>query len=103
YVVKNLKEQGYTPVLCIDEFEGLINEEVFDLRFFTNLRSIAQNDGLALVVASKHSLRDLVSSTLKTSPFFNIFEKLILRPFSLKEAEMFVNAKSQLAGFDDQE
>jgi hypothetical protein len=101
-IVKNLKEQGYTLVLCIDEFEGLTNEDTFDLRFFTGLRAIAQT-GLALVVASKRSLIDLVSSTLKTSPFFNIFEKLTLKPFSFKEAKMFVNAKSQLAGFDAQE
>jgi hypothetical protein len=100
--VKNLKEQGYTLVLCIDEFEGLTNEDTFDLRFFTGLRAIAQT-GLALVVASKRSLIDLVSTTLKTSPFFNIFDKLTLQPFSPKEAEMFVNAKSQLAGFDAQE
>lgn len=101
-MVKNLKEQGYTLVLCIDEFEGLTNEDTFDYRFFTGLRAIAQT-GLALVVASKCSLIDLVSTTLQTSPFFNIFEKLTLQSFSRKEAEMFVNAKSQLAGFDTQE
>jgi hypothetical protein len=101
-MVKNLKEQGYTLVLCIDELEGLTNEDMFDLHFFTGLRAIAQT-GLALVVASKRSLIDLVSTTLKTSPFFNIFEKLTLQPFSRKEAEAFVNAKSQLAGFDTQE
>jgi hypothetical protein len=102
YIVRELKEQGYSPVLCIDEFEGLTNENTFDFRFFTGLRAIAQI-GLVLVVASKRSLIDLVSSTLKTSPFFNIFEKLTLKPFSPREAEMFVNAKGNLAGFDTQE
>ena len=100
--VRTLKEQGYTLVLCIDEFEGLTNENTFDYRFFTGLRAIAQT-GLALVVASKHSLIDLVSTSLKTSPFFNIFEKLTLHPFSLREAETFVNAKGQLADFNAQE
>lgn len=101
-IIKNLKKQGYMPVLCIDEFEGLTSEDTFDIRFFTGLRAIAEA-GLALVVASKHSLIDLVSSTLKTSPFFNIFEKLSIKSFSLKEAERFVYEKAQLAGFDAHE
>lgn len=100
--VRNIKAEGYRPVLCIDEFEGLTNEETFDLRFFTNLRAIAQA-GLALITASKHPLIQIVSKTLKTSPFFNIFEKLMLRSFSVKEAETFVKAKGALAKFDEQE
>ncbi len=100
--VKDMRERRLTPVLCIDEFEGLANEDIFELRFFTGLRAIAQS-GLVLVVASKHSLIDLVSSTLKTSPFFNIFEKLSLGPFSPKEAEEFVHIKSDQAGFNQQE
>lgn len=100
--LKNIRRQGYMPVLCIDEFEGLANEQTFDLRFFTSLRAIAQA-GLALVVASKSSLLELVSSTLKTSPFFNIFERLTLKPFSIKEAKKFVEARSSVAGFTQQE
>ncbi|MDQ2715262.1 MAG: TIR domain-containing protein [Chloroflexota bacterium] len=100
--MKLLKKQGWRPVLCIDEFEGMTNEETFDLRFFSGLRAIAQ-ESLALVTASKRPLIELVSSTVKTSPFFNICEKLTLKPFSAKEAEAFVKAKSQIAGFDDQE
>jgi hypothetical protein len=100
--VKHMRASGYAPVLCIDEFEGLTNEETFDLRFFTNLRAIAQA-GLVLVVASKHPLTQLMSSTLKTSPFFNIFKKLTLGPFSKQEAEVFVNMKSKEACFSDRE
>jgi len=102
HALMHMRKQGYKPVLCIDEFEGLTNEETFDLRFFANLRAIAQA-GLALVVASKSSLLDLVSSTLKTSPFFNIFERLTLKPFSAKEAQEFVEAKGIIAGFNEQE
>ncbi len=100
--VRNMKADGYIPVLCIDEFEGLTNEETFNLRFFTSLRAIAQA-GLTLIISSKRPLIQLVSDTLKTSPFFNIFEKLTLRPFSVKEAETFVSAKSDLAKFNQQE
>lgn len=100
--VKDIRSQGEAPVLFIDEFEGLTNEQTFNLRFFTGLRAIAQA-GLVLVVASKRPLIDLVSNTLKTSPFFNIFEKLTLKPFTAKEAENFITTKSLAASFTTQE
>lgn len=102
HTIKHMRASGHTLVLCIDEFEGLTSEETFDLRFFTNLRAIAQA-GLVLVVASKHPLIQLVSDTLKTSPFFNIFEKLALKPFSAQEAEAFANAKSEEAYLSNRE
>jgi TIR domain/AAA domain len=102
HAVEDMKNRNLTPILFIDEFEGLTNEETFDLRFFTSLRAIAQT-GLVLIVASKNPLIDLVSGILKTSPFFNIFERLTIAPFSIKEAEAFVRVKSDQAGFTDQE
>jgi hypothetical protein len=101
-VVRHLRKSGSVPVLCIDEFEGLIHEEAFDLCFFIKLRAIAQA-GLVLVTASRHPLTEVVSSALKTSPFFNIFEKLTLEPFSLLEAQAFVDMKSKKAHFSDRE
>ncbi len=101
-VVKDLKSRNQIPVLCIDEFEGLSNRQAFDLNFFSELRAITQA-GLILVVASKHRLIELVSDTLKTSPFFNVFEQLTLNPFSTKEAQEFAKAKANQAGFTEQE
>ena len=101
-VVKDLKLRNQTPVLCIDEFEGIVDRQEFDMNFFTGLRAIAQS-GLVLIVTSRSPLIDIVSDNVKTSPLFNVFAQLILKPFSTEEAEKFAEAKSALAGFTDQE
>ena len=100
--VKELRKRNQPPILCIDEFEGLDNEQEFDLNFFRSLRSIAEA-GLVLVVASKRPLIEIVGEPGKTSGFFNIFEQLTIEPFNLEEAEAFAKAKGNQAGFTDQE
>ena len=100
--LESLIAKNQTPILCIDEFEKLAGGQEFDLDFFTGLRAITQA-GLGLVVASKSPLIDLVSDHVKTSPFFNIFEQLTLRPFNEKEAEAFAEAKGMQAGFTNKE
>jgi len=100
--VQQLLSKNQPLVLCIDEFEGFGNREVFDLHFFTSLRAMAQA-GLSLIVASKSPLIDFVGDNGKTSGFFNIFEQLSIRPFGLKEAERFVQFKGDQAGLTDQE
>jgi len=100
--VKDMHSKNLVPVLCIDEFEGLTNQQKFNVNFFTELRAIEQS-GLTLVVASKQPLITIVSEQVKTSPFFNVFEQLMLQPFSLEEAKRFVQEKSAQAGLDEQE
>jgi len=68
-VVKDLKLRNQIPILCIDEFEGLSNRQAFDSTFFAELRAISQ-DGLILIVASKHRLIDIVSDSLKIESIF---------------------------------
>src|SRR5207249_6511816 len=97
-----LKLRNLIPVLCIDEFEGLGNRQAFDLNFFMHLRAITQA-GLTLVVASKYRLIDIVSDSLKSSPFFNVFEQLTLNSFGPKEAQEFAKAKGNQAGFTELE
>jgi hypothetical protein len=98
--VTQLKAKGETPVLCIDEFEGLMSGEEFDLQFFSHLRAVTHS-GLVLVIASLRPLREMARSQVNTSPFFNIFTQLTLRPFSEKVAESFVRTKGAVAGFSD--
>jgi hypothetical protein len=104
--VEQLKSKNLTPVLCIDEFEGLCRQQEFKLEFLENLRAITQI-GLCLVVASQHSLIDVVVNSVgeaaRPSPFFNVFEQLTLKPFSKEEAERFAEEKSIQARFTDQE
>ena len=99
---KEQKARAITPVLCVDEFEGFLNRQAFDLAFLANLRYIAQN-GLVLVVCSKSPLINFVSEHCKTSPFFNIFRQIVLKPFDKADAEDFAHKKSAQAGWNDEE
>ncbi len=102
--IVNLRAKQEIPVLCIDEFEAFSNNAIFNLQFFSGLRSLA-GPGLELcfVIASKTPLIDIVGDIGKTSGFFNIFEQLTLRPFNSEEADEFIDAKGMQAGFNDQE
>jgi hypothetical protein len=101
-VVQELTSKNQVPALCIDEFEGFGNRQVFDLHFFTALRAMTQI-GLCLIVTSKIPLIDFISDYGKTSGFFNVFEQLMIRPFSGKEAERFVQSKGTEVGLTEQE
>lgn len=101
-VVQELTSKNQFPVLCIDEFEGFSDRQVFNLHFFTALRAMTQT-GLSLVIASKSPLIDIVGDYGKTSGFFNVFEQLTIKPFSAKEAERFVQNKGTQAHFTEQE
>src|SRR6266496_2328497 len=101
-VVASMQTKNVVPVLCIDEFEGFFNQQDFDCEFFEGLRYVATN-GLVLVIVSKSPLMDLVSERCRTSPFFNIFEQITLKPFTKVEAEEFAQAKSKEARFNDDE
>ena len=105
-VTKLYKQQRIRPVLCIDEFEGLGQQSEFDLDFLNGLRSMTQ-EGLVLITVTRTSLMDAVVSILgeksRTSPFFNIFYDLTLKPFNEKDAFTFAQAKSVQVGFTEQE
>ena len=90
--------KNQTLVLCIDEFEGLSNRQIFNLSFFRSLRAMAQA-GLVLVVASRKPLIDIVGRDGETSGFFNIFEQLTLKPFNIDIARKFAQDKGDQAGF----
>jgi transcriptional regulator with XRE-family HTH domain len=106
HIVCQKRDRQQILVLCIDEFEGLCTAPDFQLGFLEDLRALAQL-GLVLITASKRPLLDIVSEVLgeqgKTSPFFNIFEQIILKPFNEYEAQKFVREKSIQAGFLQQE
>lgn len=100
--VESLHNQQLRPVLCLDEFEGFFNQQDFDYDFFAGLRYLATN-GLILVTVSKSPLIDLVGERCQTSPFFNIFEQITLKPFNNVETEEFAQAKVKQASFNDDE
>jgi len=102
HCVRGMVAQKHTPVLCIDEFEGLTRHPEFDLQFFEGLRAITEI-GLALIVLTKEPLIDVVSESTRTSPFFNVFLQLTLLPFDRTDAEQFVQHKGAQAQFTRQE
>ncbi|MFL5658696.1 MAG: hypothetical protein ACJ8CB_31470 [Ktedonobacteraceae bacterium] len=101
---RDLKTLGIIPVLCIDEFAGLIGLPGFDKSFVVGLRAIAEDEGLVLVTASKQPLHEVIEHIIgETSPLFGIMPQLTLKPFTESEAKTFVQEKSQQAGFSEQE
>jgi hypothetical protein len=102
--VQDLKRQGISPVLCIDEFDGFDNKQEFTHEFMEGLRALAQDDGLVLVTASKRPLKEIIENlTGQTSPLFNIVQQIRLQPFTENEASEFVHDKSNRAGFNAKE
>ncbi|HEX7735989.1 MAG TPA: AAA family ATPase [Ktedonobacteraceae bacterium] len=102
--VRNLKQLGIIPVLCIDEFAGLIGKPDFEKNFIIGLRAIAEDDGLVLITASRHPLHVILHHlTGDTSPLFNIMQELTLKGFNEPEARHFVEQKSRLAGLTQEE
>lgn len=101
---RELKQLGIIPVLCIDEFAGIVGKEGFDRDFIMGLRAIAEDEGLVLVTASKQSLHQVIENmTGETSPLFNIMPEIALKPFTEAEAKIFVSEKSQQAAFSKNE
>lgn len=101
--LKLLKGKGTVPVLCIDEFEGLSNRQEFTLDFFRGLRAMAHSYGLVLIAVSRQPLSVVVGKDVETSGFFNIFEQVLLEPFNVDEATVFIREKSKQANFTEQE
>ncbi len=100
--VKTIRAKGQVPVLCIDEFEDFRRIDAFPAMALEHLRAIAQA-GLGLVVASRQPLIALVEESMRSSPFFNIFRQMVLKPFTAQEADDFARVKASEAGFSDME
>ena len=92
---------GKKVVLCLDEFEQVTENPDFDEEFFNVLRSLAQEGNLALVLATKHWLRDLYrGGDGLTSPFYNIFTYLALGPMTEDEAIEMIRNPLRLSGVE---
>ncbi|MCA9922737.1 MAG: hypothetical protein KC419_12530 [Anaerolineales bacterium] len=77
--VERVKQDGYQPVICLDELERLMTHpETFDRSFFEGWRSLGSMGKLAFVTASRVSINDVVRHNGETSPFANIFTELQL-------------------------
>jgi AAA+ ATPase superfamily predicted ATPase len=71
--IKNFKQAGILPVLCLDDFQQLFkNNTEFNDNFYNNLRHLMDYSSLMLVIGS-HKKLDFYSKKLGfTSDFFNL-------------------------------
>jgi hypothetical protein len=76
-----LTDADVRAVVCLDEFEMLSQNGLFDNNFFAFLRGMCSNYNLSLVTASRLGLYELChQGNLQTSQFWNIF---VERPLGL--------------------
>lgn len=79
---------GLRIVALLDEFQNVGNNSNYGLDFLYGLRSLATHHGLALVTSTRGDLVSLArSEQMRSSPWFNIFTNIVLRPFSQADIE----------------
>lgn len=73
-------------IFLFDEFESILQNPQFPRAFYGHLRWLSQNCSVAYITATRRELvYHCIDSTTKTSPFFNIFDNLVLRTFKSQE------------------
>ncbi len=93
-------------VLLLDEFEHIGTNTAFGPEFYYGMRSLAIHHNLALVTASYRELVELShSEDVRSSPFFNIFASIHLRPFSPADSQDLVEGylEGSEVAFNEQE
>ncbi len=101
--LQTLVAKKLVPVLCVDEFEHFGGNQEFTLDFFAGLRAMCNTSDLVLVIASKQPLYLVAHKSAQGSPFFNIFERILLKPFTFSETEQFIREKGNAARLSPQE
>jgi hypothetical protein len=91
--LKQFESAKLVPVICVDEFEKLIERpEIFPNDLYDSWRSLMNNSHASFVVASHLPLHEIVKSTKLTSSFFNIFSDFItLGELADSEARELIN------------
>lgn len=95
-LIQYLKEQSILPVLCVDNFEELLErQEKFPNDFYDNLRFLIDSNYLMLIMASREKLDDYSKTKRITSDFFNVFQSHNLNEgLTQTEAEELVALKN---------
>jgi AAA+ ATPase superfamily predicted ATPase len=88
--LKILQKQRVKPVVCLDEFEELIQTGAFENEFFDSWRHLMSNSEIAFVIASTRFLNELVAPDKYTSSFFNIFTVMELGEFTEDDANQII-------------
>ncbi len=88
---QEVDDKGQHVVFLLDEFERVTENANFGPDFYYGLRSLMIRHRVALVTSSRLELIELChSDAIKSSPFFNIFANINLRPFSPSDFELMI-------------
>ena len=101
--VQRIEAAGRRLVIFFDEFEAIASNPNIPAanvtEFLAFLRGIANSHAVAYVTSSQIDLQELGhSGEIKESPFFNIFTRVSLGPFSREEALALIAQPSAAAG-----
>jgi hypothetical protein len=89
---QEVDDKGQHTVFLLDEFERVTENTNFRPDFYYGLRSLMIRHRLALVTSSRLELIELChSDAIKSSPFFNIFANINLRPFSSVDFDLMIS------------
>jgi AAA+ ATPase superfamily predicted ATPase len=95
---ENALNAHHRVVFCFDEFERVMRQFSSSSNLFDTLRSLAQPDNLALLVAPEHHLNEMaLIEGVTPSPFFNIFRPIELGLFTVEEALEFIASRFAVA------
>lgn len=96
---------GFFPVLLLDSFDKVTQNEHFSPAFFGFLRSQASRGRVSYVTASIAPLHKVCHRSVVDSPFFNIFSSNELEALTSEEAHELITIPAQRAGipFTEQE
>lgn len=99
-----LHADGVHPLIGLDELEMLIRlREEFSRDFCEALRSVGQLGHVALIVASRSSLREMYDRGALVSPLFNIMGSVALKELAEDEARDLVSAPRPGVAFTPQQ
>jgi eukaryotic-like serine/threonine-protein kinase len=89
---QKVDNKGQHVVFLLDEFERVTENVNFGPDFYYGLRSLVIHHRVALVTSSRLELIELChSNAIKSSPFFNIFANINLRPFSKTDFDLMIS------------
>ncbi|EDN70903.1 conserved hypothetical protein [Beggiatoa sp. PS] len=92
--IKKWHDLGVLPVLCLDDFERLLeNKGEFDNGFYNNLRHLMSSNQLMLIIASLKKLKVYKEKYELTSIFFNMGHVKYLEPFNPAEVDELLNTR----------
>lgn len=97
-LLKQVKKQGFHPVLLLDAFDAITRSKAFEPEFFMFLRAQATAGRVSYVTASIAPLTQIAHAAIQSSPFFNIFGLCRVKPLTPQEARDLVMIPSRQAG-----